>query len=80
MQMPVYQPPTPPTVPQVAYPQPPQYQPAPPPMPVVAMPPPPQPIPLAGTSKPAIFWILLLTLGCLFLAAVVLVLFFALKH
>jgi flagellar basal body-associated protein FliL len=37
-------------------------------------------MPPAGTKKPAIFWVLLLSLGCLFLAAVVLVLIFALKH
>jgi flagellar basal body-associated protein FliL len=45
----------------------------------MAMPPPPVPQPVE-TKKPAIFWILLLAMGCLFLAAVVLVLFFALKH
>jgi flagellar basal body-associated protein FliL len=37
-------------------------------------------MPPAETKKPAIFWILLMLLGCLFLAAVVLVLIFALKH
>ena len=78
-QMPVYQAPPSPMAPQMAYPQPamPQYQP--PPMPQMqpmgmpAM----QPMP---TKKPAIFWVLVLGLGGLFLIAVVLILFFALKH
>jgi flagellar basal body-associated protein FliL len=48
----------------------------------MAMPPPPapQPAPPAGGKKPAIFWIMVLGLGGLFLIAVLLILFFALKH
>jgi hypothetical protein len=47
----------------------------------VAMPPAPAPkaVP-AGTKKPGKFLVPLLILGALFLAAVVLVLFFAFKH
>ncbi len=89
--VPVYQAPPPPAAPPLAYPQVPQYQVPPPPayapppapqMQPVAFPPPaaPQPAPPVETKKPAIFWVLLLVLGCLFLSAVVLVLFFALKH
>jgi hypothetical protein len=88
-QMPVYQPPAPPMAPQVSYqaPQVPQYQPPPPPAYPMApqMPqmqpaaiPPPQPAPPTG-KKPMIFWIMLLAFGCLFLAAVILVIFFAMK-
>ena len=85
-QMPVYQAPPPPAAPQVAYPQvamppPPQYQ-APPP-PAYAMAPPqmqPMAMPPAGTKKPPIFWVLVLGLGGLFLIAVLLIVFFALKH
>ncbi len=70
-------------------PQPPQYQPPPSPaaptipqMQPMAIPPPavPQPSPAAGAKKPPMFWVMLIVLGCLFLAAVVLVIFFALKH
>jgi hypothetical protein len=72
-QMPVYQPPAPPMAPQLSYqaPQMPQMQP-------VTIPPP-QPAPPTG-KKPMIFWIMLLAFGCLFLAAVILVIFFAMKH
>jgi hypothetical protein len=37
-------------------------------------------MPPAAPKKPAIFWVLILGLGFLFLLAVVLILFFALKH
>jgi hypothetical protein len=84
-QMPAYQMPPPPAVPQVAYPQVampqvPQYQPPPPPAYAMAPPPVPQAMPPAGTKKPGIFWVLVLGLGGLFLIAVLLILFFALKH
>jgi uncharacterized protein involved in exopolysaccharide biosynthesis len=46
----------------------------------MAPPPYPQAMPPAGAKKPAIFWVLILGLGFLFLLAVVLVLLFALKH
>jgi flagellar basal body-associated protein FliL len=48
----------------------------------LAIPAPPavQPAAPAATKKPVIFWILLMALGCLFLTAVVLVLFLSLKH
>jgi hypothetical protein len=76
-QMPTYQaPPLPP----VAMPQAPQFQPPPPPTFAVPAPPAPQAMPPAGARKPAIFWVLVLGLGGLFLIAVVLVLFFAFKH
>jgi hypothetical protein len=39
-----------------------------------------QPMPPAAAPKPTIFWVMLLVLGFLFLAALVLVLFFAVKH
>jgi hypothetical protein len=35
---------------------------------------------MAAPAKPPIFWIMLIGLGFLFLAAIVLVLFFAFKH
>jgi len=41
--------------------------------------PPPQPAPATG-KKPMIFWVMLLAFGCLFLTAVILVIFFAMKH
>jgi hypothetical protein len=41
--------------------------------------PPPQPAPPTG-KKPVIFWVMLLAFGCLFLTAVILVIFFAMKH
>jgi hypothetical protein len=84
-QMPVC-PPPPPMAPQVAYqsPQVPQYQP--PPVYAPAVPqmqpisiPPPQPAPPTG-KKPVIFWVMLLAFGCLFLTAVILVIFFAMKR
>jgi hypothetical protein len=37
-------------------------------------------MPPAGTKKPPIFWVLVLGLGGLFLIAVLLIIFFALKH
>jgi hypothetical protein len=73
--------------PQVSY-QPPQapqfqpptvYAPAVPQMQPVTIPPP-QPAPPAAGKKPMIFWIMLMALGCLFLTAVILVIFFAMKH
>ena len=77
-----------------AMPQPPQFQPPPPPAYPAAPPPPvpqvqpmaippapaPQPAPPTGVKKPPMLWVMLIALGCLFLAAVVLVVFFALKH
>jgi hypothetical protein len=84
-QMPAYQVPPPPAGPQVAYPQVampqvPQYQPPPPPAYAMAPPPVPQAMPPVGTKKPGMFWVLVLGLGGLFLIAVLLILFFALKH
>ncbi len=89
-QMPAYKAPPPPAAPKVAYPQvampqPPQCQPPPPPampqMQPMAMPPPPAPQAMPpGTKKPGNFLVLLLVLGGLFLVAVALILFFALKH
>jgi hypothetical protein len=83
-QMPAYQVPPPPAAPQVAYPQvampqPPQFQPPPPPAYAMAPPPAPQAMP-AGTKKPGKFLVPLLILGGLFLVAVALILYFALKH
>jgi hypothetical protein len=40
----------------------------------------PQMQPMAAPPKPTIFWVMLLVLGFLFLAALVLVLFFVVKH
>ena len=73
--------------PQVSYqsPQAPQFQPpsvyapAVPQMQPVTVPPP-QPAPPTTGKKPMIFWIMLLAFGCLFLTAVILVIFFAMKH
>jgi hypothetical protein len=83
-QAPQYQPPPPPSYapPQYQPPPPPtfaapQYQP--PPVPAYAPPPAPQAAP-AGGKKSSKFLVLGLVLGGLFLVAVALILFFALKH
>lgn len=83
--MPGFQAPPPPAAPPMAYPAmppAPQFQ-APPP-PAYAMAPPAMPQPTmpqgAPAPKPTIFWVMLVVLGFLFLAALVLVLFFAVKH
>jgi len=91
-QMPVYQPPQPPMAPQIAYPQmpqAPQYQAPQAPSYAMAQPPmpqmqpvtvqAPQPGPPSG-KKPVIFWVMLMAFGCLFLATVILVIYFAMKH
>jgi len=83
-QMPAYPVPPPPAAPQAVYPQvamppSPQFQPPPPPAYAMAPPPVPQAMP-TGAKKPGKFLIPLLILGGLFLAAVVVILFFALRH
>jgi hypothetical protein len=74
--MPAFTPPPAPAAPPT-----PQFQPPPAPAFAAPAPPAPKPAPAAGAKKPAMFWVLVLGLGGLFLIAAVLILFFALhKH